>query len=413
MLKNNEVEKASLRLFAACWVSYMVISLSKSAYSASIASIVQEGIFDKPQAGLINAAYWAIYATAQLVGVKAINRISPIKFIAMALGGTALVNLGMAMSDSFGMMLFFWSLCGLLQFATWPAIVRILVECLDDAHKQRAMVFISFAQCAGFLVNYLSAALVLNFARWNMIFVVSMVALVATLAFWLYTTAKNVPILAKNDLSDKKLKQKEADTNIKQGKLILTSGIFFILIPAFIRGALDNGLKAWIPTMITESYGVSASFSNILTVVLLVINLSGVFICSFLYPKRIKNIFVALAICFASVVPMTVALLFIGEMPLVLVVLLLTAMTTMTYAGYQMVFVIIPAKVSATGKAGGLASVLNACSSFGVLAASYGFGYLAEYTGWTGTVTTWIIMASVAMICCLAGSSKWQKFTNK
>ena len=414
LIKNAEItrEKASFRLFIACWVAYAVICLSKNAYSASIASIIQAEIFDKPKAGLINSAYWAVYALSQFFGVKLINRFSPVHFITVALCGTAFVNIGMAMSESFGAMLFFWSLCGLLQFATWPATVRIIVEYLADEHKKKAMTFISFAQCAGLLLNYFSAAIVLKFASWNMIFVVSVGILLITLCFWLFTTGKNTKVLCPADKKEKTaLEEKKAD--IKLGKLILTSGLLFILIPSFIRGALDNGVKTWVPTMITESYGVSASISNILTMLLLVINLSGVFICSFLYPKRIKNLFTAYGVCFAVACPMTIALLMIGKIPVIVVVLLLAGITTMMYAGYQMNYVILPACFASHGKSGGIASILNAVASFGVLTASYGFGFLAEHTGWTGTISVWAVMTVVATACCMLGSFTWSKFRKK
>ncbi|MBR5479293.1 MAG: MFS transporter [Clostridia bacterium] len=408
-------EKASALLFIACWIAYAAICLSKNAYSASIASIVQEGILNKPNAGLINAAYWAVYGTAQLIGVKLIDRISPVHFITMALAGTALVNIGMANANSFGEMLILWSICGLLQFATWPAIVRIIVEHLVDEHKQRAMVFISFAQCAGLLINYLSAAVVLQFAGWNVIFITSVFVISAVLLFWLFVTRRSMKFLSKTEKTEEFAQNtEEAKTkDVKLGRLILSSGCLFLLIPSFVRAAMDNGIKTWVPTMITESYGVSASFSNILTMVLLVVNLSGVFICSFLYPKRIKNVVVAFALCFATVIPMTATLLFIGRIPLALVVALLAGVTTMMYAGYQMNYVIIPASFSNYGKSGSVASVLNAIASLGVLGASYGFGFLAEHTGWTGTITAWIIMATIAMIFCLIGSRKWGKFARK
>jgi len=36
--------------------------------------------------------------------------------------------------------------------------------------------------------------------------------------------------------------------------------------------ALDAGVKSWVPTMIMENYGVSASFATVLTTILVVVN---------------------------------------------------------------------------------------------------------------------------------------------
>jgi len=406
-------EQASALLFVACWAAYAVICLSKNAYSASIASIVQEGIFSKSKAGLINSAYWAVYGLAQLLGVKIIDRISPVHFITLALCGSALANIGMAMSDSFGSMLFFWSLCGILQFATWPATVRILTEFLIDEHKSRAMILIAFAQCVGILINYFSAAVVLKLAGWKMIFIVSSAMVLLVMLFWLFSVKKSIKLLT----AERKIKRIDTVAEmankydgIDMGKLIITSGLLFLIVPSFIRSALDNGITSWVPTMISESYAVSTSFSNVLTMVLVFINLSGVFICALLYPKRIKNVVLAFGMCFAAVIPMTIVLLLIGKIPLGVVVALLTGITTMMYAGYQMNYVIIPAEFSCCGKSGSVASVLNAFASFGIVAASFGFGFLAEHTGWSGTIIAWIVMAVAAVVSCLIAVPIWERF---
>jgi hypothetical protein len=34
------------------------------------------------------------------------------------------------------------------------------------------------------------------------------------------------------------------------------SGLFLLLVPNFVRGALDIGLKSWVPTMIMENYSI-------------------------------------------------------------------------------------------------------------------------------------------------------------
>ena len=84
-------------------------------------------------------------------------------------------------------------------------------------------------------------------------------------------------------------KTEEPKTSVSFGKMIYVSGLLFLFIPAFSRTALDSGVKAWVPTMIMENYGVSASFATALTTILVVVNLAGVFLLNFIYPKRINN----------------------------------------------------------------------------------------------------------------------------
>ena len=66
---NSAKEKASKLFFLICFVIYAIVSMTKSAYAAAIASIIGEGLFTKSSAGIINAGFYLFYATGQLVGV--------------------------------------------------------------------------------------------------------------------------------------------------------------------------------------------------------------------------------------------------------------------------------------------------------------------------------------------------------
>ena len=63
-----ENKKISRRFFWLLWLLYAVVYMTKSCYSAAMASIVSEGILTKSQTGLINAAFYGVYAPLQIVG---------------------------------------------------------------------------------------------------------------------------------------------------------------------------------------------------------------------------------------------------------------------------------------------------------------------------------------------------------
>ena len=115
--KLTNEEKSSWILFFSAWIVYAIISMTKSTYAASIVSIVAEGFLDKSQAGTVNASFYLFYGTAQLLGLKIVDRVSPFKLISITLIGTLISSIGMALADSYYMLIIFWSFCGLIQFA--------------------------------------------------------------------------------------------------------------------------------------------------------------------------------------------------------------------------------------------------------------------------------------------------------
>ncbi len=408
----SKEEKASWGLFITVFIVYAVISMVKSAYSASIAPIIAEGMFDKSRAGIINGGFYLFYGLAQLVGVKFVDKISPTKMVTISLLGTLISVVGMAVAKSFLAMLIIWSFCGLIQFAIWPAVLRIITEYILPEHQSRAKIIISFSYCVGMLMNYLSAAIVLGVGRWPLLFWVAAVILLLSAVLWFKTVKSTTSVLGNNKTLPIQQTTKNETTKATQSftKILMASGLLFLMVSNFVRSAMDLGIKAWVPTMITENYSVSASFASVLTTVLVFINLSGVFIAGQIYPKRAKNLATAYGMCFLISLPFTALMLFTGRMHLLLVVLMLTVVTTMMYAGHQFINVNIPSCFVKFNCAGRVAAIVNAIASFGIVAANIGFGYLAEHFGWGVTIWSWVIIDAIAVVCCMCASPLWKKF---
>ncbi len=405
-------QKASRTLFLVCWLVYAIICMTKNAFGASMVSIIGEGFLTKSLAGTINASYYVFYGLAQLVLVKLVDRVSPVKLINIALLGGIVSMIGFSVADNFYVMLVLWSVTGLLQFAIWPAVIRILSEYLLPEHRGKAMIYIAFAYCTGMLANYGAAAIILKFLNWRMIFGIFLVLLVAAMCLWIIVAKKTTPLLEENAKNFAKINVcNDKPGNVGTWKTLLSSGIVLMLVPAFIRTMMDMGLKSWVPTIITESYGTSPAFASALTTILLLVNLSGIYIVNLVYPRFIKNEAVCFGLCFVMSLPFTLVLLMIGKISVGVAVLLLTIVTTLMYSGHQLINVIIPSKFARLNLSGGVASILNAIASFGAVVAIFGYGYLAENFGWTATIMSWSIMALVAAVFAFLSVKQWKLFT--
>ena len=411
MLKIKSKENASIILFILCWVVYSIISMTKTAFSSSISSIVADGILTNSDAGIISAAYYIFYGGAQLLLVKLVDKVSPFKFISISLLGSVISMTGFALADSFWVMLVLWSLTGLLQFALWPAIIRIIAQYILPCHRAKAMVSISFSYCVGMIANFFAASLILKLSGWRMIFWVFLGVILLTSALWYMGVKKTSPYLEREQEEEVK-ENKKSDISFK--KVLLTSGIMFLLVPSLIRTMMDLGLKNWVPTMITESYnGVSPSLANMLTTILMIVNLSGIYIVKKVQQKWALNDAFCVGLCFVASLPFTAMLLLIGKIPVFAVVALLTMVTTFMYSGHQLVNVQIPARFSKVNMTGSVASVLNSVASFGAAVANFGYGYLADNFGWGATVMSWNIMAVIAAVFSFMAIRQWKNFTKE
>ena len=408
-------ENASIILFVLCWVVYAIISMTKTAFSSSMPSIMKEGILTNSGAGIVSAVYYVFYGGAQLLLVKLVDKVSPFKLISVSLLGAIISMLGFALADSFWVMFVLWGVTGLLQFALWPAIIRIIAQYILPCHRSKAMVSISFSYCVGMIANFFIASLILKVSGWRMIFWVFLGVILITTLLWYVIVKKTSPYLEKEQAEsqkDDKKDNKKSDISFK--KVLFTSGIMFLLVPSAVRTMMDLGLKTWVPTMITQTYsGVSPSLANILTTVLMIVNLSGIYIVKKVQKKWLKNDAMCFGFCFVVSLPFTGMLLLVGKIPVFAVVALLTVVTTFMYSGHQLINVIIPSCFGKVNMSGSVASILNAVASFGVVLSNFGYGYLADNYGWGTTIMSWNIMAVIGAVFAFLAVRQWARFTKE
>ncbi len=417
MKNSSSTIKSSLTLLWLCFLVYSILSMSKTAFSSSMAAIIHDGIFTNSQAGIINASFYFLYGVAQLFGAKLIDKTSPITLLTIGLLGAVLSTLGMAFANTFISILIIWSACGLLQFAAWPCVIKIIAEYVLDDHRGKAMTIISFSYCFGNLMNYFTASIILSCTSWRVIFIMNSIVLAITLYFWITSGAKASKILSHestiNTKYDSKMHQTSDAIEIPYTRLLAISGIMLLLVPGFIRTALDLGIKSWAPTLMVQSYGISPSFATALTTILMIINLSGVFLANYIYPKYFKNPISALNACFIICLPATLLMLLIGKISLLAIVLLLIFSTTIMYCGNQLINVVVPSFFNKYNRSGSVAGILNAAGSFGAVASNFGYGYLADKFGWSGTILSWSIMGIISIIFCVLTIPVWKKFNKR
>ena len=83
-----EDKRLSIVLFAFIFVMYAFVYMTKTCFSAAMASIVSEGVMTKSQTGLISAMFYLVYAPFQIFGGKLADKAS-------MFGGVVLIAIGL------------------------------------------------------------------------------------------------------------------------------------------------------------------------------------------------------------------------------------------------------------------------------------------------------------------------------
>lgn len=402
--KFKSYEAMNYYVFAACVIVYTICALGKADFSSANAAIVSEGLFTKDNLGLISACFYLFYAVGQVFGGRIVDKASPAGLVGIGLAGALAACFVVSSTNNYMLILSIWCFSGLIQFAIWPACISVISTRLDESFRKKALLIFSFTPAAGTLLSYLVASIILISGNWHSIFSVTGILLLAVLIVWFLASKMALPKLDTSTIEKSAVKTKVP------WKKIIAAGIIPILIGAFIKSALELGVKAWIPTMIMETYSVSASFSVFLTIFLTFVNVFGVFIANFFMDKFKGNEIKAAALMFLMSIPFAVGLLAMKNINLFVAVFLMAVFTTLMTANTQIILIYVPIRFAKFGCVGTMSGLINAVAAFGTFVSTYAFGIIAENLGWTSTILSWVILAAIAFVTYMILSSKWADF---
>ena len=372
--------------------------------------ICGDGFFTKTQAGIIGSAFFIVYGAFQIINGFLGDKISPFKMIISGTFLSAVANVTMTFCTTNIQMAIVWGFNGFALSLLWASILKILANIINDGMRSKACLNISVTLPIGTILAYLFASFSIKFFNWRFVFYIPAAILFIVCVFFTISSLIVKPHITEREIVTENISQKK---KAKGGlmPLLLMAGIFIILPADAIHGAIKEGITTWVPTMITEVYSTSPSFSALLSVLLPVLNICGVYVITPIYTKVFKKdeLKTGTGILLFVLIPLS-ALIFMKNLPVVLSVALLAIITTSLHSFNYMIITLVPMHFSYCGRTATVTGIMNATAYVGCAAATYGFGVISDKIGWNGSIFVWIGLVITAMLITLSASGKWKKF---
>lgn len=411
---NRITDKKMIRvLFLLCWLVYFSTYLGRLNYSASLAEMVRTGEFTKASAGMIGTGFFFAYGAGQFVSGFLGDRLSPAKMVFTGLFVSALCNLSMTVAGNSLMMTGIWCLNGLFQAFIWSPLIRLMFEYYQTETRIRLCVSLNSSVPIGTMAAYGVTALMIGIAGWRSVFFLSSAALMIMAFVWLYSIKRVEKYAAQFGLKEAEgvpgIKVNEGGS-LSMKALIIGSGFLFLMAALFVQGALKDGVTTWIPTYISESYGLSSVMSIITTMMIPVFNLVGVYLASYCSTKIFRDEVTTAGAFFALCAGSLLLLFFFSGHSLMMTFLLLAVSTTAMMAVNTMLIAVLPSYFGVMGRASSVSGILNSSVYAGGAVSTYGIGILSVWAGWKYTIFIWFLMAAASFVICLFAAVKWRKF---
>ncbi len=404
----NDIKKSRL-IVIALWLVYASAYFGRTCYSAAIATIVSEGIYEKSQIGLVGTAFFICYGAGQIISGIAGDRVNPFAMVLLGALGSSVCCFSMAFSKSLLLMAMIWGINGIFQSMLWAPLLRVFSQTINSKLREKAVLNIALSLPFGTVCAYLTSTLIIKYSTWNNIFICGSAVIFAAFLFGLVSV-----LYSKKSFTKDIIKSDKSDKNVKSGFLpvIVSSGLLIIIMPSFLHGMMRDGITNWVPTMITEEYGVVTSFSVFLTVILPVFNAFGAYVITPLYKKLGCNEMKTAGVCaLFALVPM-ILLLLIGKIPVIVSIILLALTTMSMYSLNYLIVSRVPVRFAEYGHTSSVTGILNSFAYVGCALSSYGFGAVSQKAGWNAVIIIWIVSAVCTSLFSFISNKKWKNFIN-
>ncbi len=394
-------KKTALLLIFLATVLYMISYVGRKSYDANMNEAMSFFNVEKSTAGIVGTAFFIAYGAGQVIHGLLCSKYN-FKysiFTAIIVGGACNLTVALLPSSAFGVIKYIWIINGFSQASLWSSLVLIFNGVLAKRYSGLALFIMCFPVSVGTFVGYGLSAWFSAIGNFKLIFYVSAVLMFAVGAVWFiaYGPLKIKCQEAKryyDELDGVSLDKTEGGER-KSGTTSAFWLIFGIMcLLAIANNFVKDGLTSWAPTFLKEKYALENWLSVLLTLFLPVCALFGSSIALAL-DKKIGNYFVVAGILFAASFGTMGIMIACINLDTFVVALACFALTTCLMAGVNNVVTAIYPMGINNGKvnAGLVAGLVDGFCYVGSALSMYGFGAIADNSGWNAVM--WVIFYSL------------------
>ena len=195
-------------------------------------------------------------------------------------------------------------------------------------------------------------------------------------------------------------------------KTLAASGVFVFTVGIVLQGMLKDGIDTWMPTYVSEVFGLGNSVSILTSGILPVFSIFSVSVASVLYEK-IGNELKTAALLFGIAMGMSLLILPFFSSNVIVTALLMAIITGCMHGINLMLISRVPRAFKKYGKVSTVSGALNACSYLGSALSTYGFARFSELYGWYFILLGWAVITAFGAVVCAFCTRRWDRFTKE
>lgn len=383
-----------------CSAVYFTSYVTRINYGAVMAEIIRAEGITRSSAGVVSTVAFLTYGAGQILSGYIGDKVSPKLLVVVGLLSSSACNILMPFARGPLQMAIVWGINGVTQAFFWPPLVKLMATMLDIESYKRAVVSVSAGSSIGTIAVYLISPAAIVLAGWRAMFFLSAACGIATAVLWSIMS----PSGEHSTVTPRKADGKKA---------VIPSGVVTLLImfaaAIVLQGILRDGLTTWMPTFVSDMFGLSTA-ASILTGIALPVFAVVSFNLASLLDRRLRNEVTSAAVMF-GVGAVAAGLLYLLRSSAPAAVALMAVVTGCMHGVNLMLITRVPAYFGKSGRISTVSGVLNTFTYVGSGISGFGIALVSDNLGWGATAFGWFIVALLGTLMCVLAIHKWNRFT--
>lgn len=388
MLKNKES-----RIIFICWLVYAAAYTGRINFSASNVAVIEAFSASKSEVGLVSSFFFFAYGAGQLINGILSKKYNARVMIFISLTASSVLNVLMPFCPDVSVMKFIWLFNGLAQSILWSTLIKVLSTHVSDKRLPKAIFAMSTTVPTGTFIAYGLSALFVKLGIWQTVFFSSAVIMSVAAVIWLR-------------LSEKSEKSQPVIPEIKEKQKTSKAILLPLILAAFAgvaNGFIKDGINTWVPSVLYESFGLSKSFSILLTLILPLVSTLGATGAKKTHEKVRSHsamnflFFSAASVAFAAIL---VSFRFHSLAAIMIFFVAVACIMAMSNNVITSMFALDNRAVINAGFAAGL---LNTFCYTGSTITTYSLGAVSQTKGWNAVFMIMFAVCIIASAVCLFG----------
>ena len=286
----------------------------------------------------------------------------------------------------------------------WAPLVRTVADLVPGPQCARICLNLATTTPVGTLAAYGICVICISLGNWQRAFWTGGLFLTVAGVLWLAAITA-LERLAHRDGIEDVLAQGNVRSTLPEKKstqqLVLT--LAPVCLAACIHGLLKDGIMTWVPSFLQEKFSLLTAFSVSLTMLLPLVNLSGVYIGNAVNVRRFRNEASTACLFFGVCGAGLLLWLFWGKESLGITFAVLLFSTTCLTSVSTMLLSLLPLRFRRQGQTATVTGILNAVTYAGSALSSIGFGALSTRWGWNAVFLASCAATALGAVACLFG----------